>query len=268
MSTGGSAGRPAWAAGAAFVLALGLSLAPGCHPAPPPPRVPVPADDGRAHLRERDEMRPLPAPAYDDPSVAPPFDDPPLVSHRPPEQRAFVDGYRAAGSPRMTLFVAAQEGGGPNVAAIDFDAVETIMSDWLASNGQVTVVAPTVARRRLNDAQARSDLAEQLGADVVIYVRAAPTPASTDGQDLRLVAQAINTRGGESIGRAVVDVPPPLNKGQINDYTRFLARKLMDDMTQTWMAPPPPDHDAGLPPASTTDPVAPNASPSTQPENR
>ena len=138
----------------------------------------------------------------------------------------------------MTLFVAAQEGGGPNIGTIDFDAVETIMSDWLAANGQVTVIAPTVTRRRLNDAQARSDIAQQLGADVVIYVRAAPTPTSTDAKDLRLVAQAINTRGGESIGRAVVDVPPPLNKGQINDYTRFLARKLMDDMSQSWSAAP------------------------------
>jgi hypothetical protein len=215
-----------------------LALSLGCQPAPPPPRVPVPTDDQRATLREREEMRPLPPPAYEDPSLAPPFADVPIVSQRPPEQRAFVDAYRAAGSPRMTLFVAAQEGGGPGVAAIDFDAVETIMSDWLASNGQVTVVAPTVARRRLNDAQARSDLAQQLGADVVIYVRAAPTPTSTDSKDLRLVAQAINARGGESIGRAVVDVPPPLDKAQINDYTRFLARKLMDDMVQTWNAAP------------------------------
>ena len=238
MRTARAAAKPATVAWIATVATLALSL--GCQPAPPPPRVPVPSDQERGGaLREREEMRPLPAPSYDDPSVAPPFDDAPIVAQRPPEQRAFVDAYRAAGSPRMTLFVAAQEGGGPGVAAIDFDAVETIMSDWLASNGQVTVVAPTVARRRFNDAQARTDLAQQLGADVVVYVRAAPTPASTDGKDLRLVAQAINTRGGESIGRAVVDVPPPLNKGQINDYTRFLARKLMDDMAQSWHASPP-----------------------------
>jgi len=60
---------------------------------------------------------------------------------------------------------------------------------------------------------------------------------------MRLLAEALNTRGGQLIGRAVVDVPSPLKKTTINKYTRFVARKLMDDMTATWnntpLAPAP-----------------------------
>jgi hypothetical protein len=32
----------------------------------------------------------------------------------------------------------------------------------------------------------------------------------------------------------MVEVPPPLDKRQLNKYTRFLARKLMDGMTGSW----------------------------------
>jgi len=217
---------------------IALALAPGCQPAPPPPRVPVPSDDRGATVREREAMRPLPPPnSYDEPNVAPPFDDVPLVAQRPPEQRAFVEAYRNVGAPRIGVFVVGQEGDS-GAAAIDYEAVETIMSDWLACDGQVSLLAPSFAMRRLSESEDRTSLA-QLGADVAVSVRAASTPSSRDGKSLRLVAQAVNTRGGDSIGRAVVDVPPPLEKGQINDYTRFLARKLMDDMSQTWRAAPP-----------------------------
>lgn len=218
---------------------VGFSGAWGCHPspAPPPPRVPVPAQtDLQNSRRESDDMRPLPPPSYEDASAQPPFADPPLVSQRPPEQRAFVDAYRRAGSPRITLFVSGMEAG--DATSIDFDAVETIMTDWIACNGQVTLIAPTIGRRRLSNPQTREDLAQQLGADIVIYVQAASTRQSSDGKDLRIVAQAINTKGGEQIGRAVVDVPPKLDKPQINDYTRYLSRKLMDDMTESWTAAP------------------------------
>jgi hypothetical protein len=136
-----------------------------------------------------------------------------------------------------------------NARAIDYEAIETIMTDWIASNGQVTVISPVMARQRLSDEQVRelqegrpqalSELARQLDADVLIQVQARPTRQTRDGLEVRILAEAINTRGGESIGRAVVDVPPPLEKTQINDYTRYLARKLMDDMSETWRAAPP-----------------------------
>jgi hypothetical protein len=78
------------------------------------------------------------------------------------------------------------------------------------------------------------ELVEQLQADVLIQVQARPTRQTRYGLEVRLIAEALNTRGGQSIGRAVVDIPPPLEKTTINKYTRFVARKLMDDMTGTW----------------------------------
>jgi pyruvate/2-oxoglutarate dehydrogenase complex dihydrolipoamide acyltransferase (E2) component len=86
--------------------------------------------------------------------------------------------------------------------------------------------------------------------------------------EFRIVAEAINTKGGESLARAVVDVPPPLEKTTINKYTRFLSRKLMDGMMSAWLVPasaqqqeqpaPPP---AAQAPAQPPPPVAPQSAP-------
>jgi hypothetical protein len=260
---------------------------------PPPPRVPVPAQDRaeRARVYERDEVKPLPPPQEPRADVGPPFVDAPIVSQRPPELRAFVDAYRGVGSPRITLFVnrtlegniVPVNGTDPDVRAevrrrsskdgdyrgtaevylrrgqydevdaksLDYAAIETIMTDWLAANGQVTIISPTMARQRLSDQQVKelqdgrptalSEVARQLDADILIQVQAHPTKQTSDGLQVRIIAEAMNTKGGQSIGRAVVDVPPPLEKTTINRSTRFLARKLMDDMIQTWSAPPPAD---------------------------
>jgi len=65
-----------------------------------------------------------------------------------------------------------------------------------------------------------------------------------------------------------VDIAPPLDKPQINTYTRYVARKLMDDMIGAWSnmqpasaapavnpapgsVPPVPPAPQGAPPAST-----------------
>jgi hypothetical protein len=248
----------------------------GCRDnSPPPARAPVPPPDRyeRSRVMERDEMRPLP-PTDQYADELPPYVDTPIVSQRPPEQRAFVESYRAVGSPRVILFVnrtlegniVPVSGEEPirdfqgylrrgqydelDAKAIDYYAIETILTDWLASNGQVTIISPTMARQRLSDQQVRelqdgrpqvlSEVAQQLDADVLIQVQAHPTKQTSDGLQVRIIAEAINTRGGQSIGRAVVDVPPPMEKTTINRSTRFLARKLMDDMIQTWSASPPP----------------------------
>jgi hypothetical protein len=135
--------------------------------------------------------------------------------------------------------------------SLDYEAIENIMTDWIACQGQVTVISPTLARQRLTDEQVRelqsgrpqmlSEIAQQLGADVLIQVQAHPTRQTEQGLEVRLVAEAMNTKGGQSLARATVDMDPPLTKTQINKYTRFLARKLMQDMTGTWGAPPPPE---------------------------
>jgi hypothetical protein len=132
---------------------------------------------------------------------------------------------------------------------IDYQAMEHIMSDWLAANGHIELVAPTMARGRLTDEQIQelesgrprmmSEIARELDSDVLVQVQARPTAQTPAGLELRVIAEAISLQGGQSIGRAVVDIPPPLDKLQMNRYTRFLARKLMDDMTGTWLAAGP-----------------------------
>lgn len=157
--------------------------------------------------------------------------------------------------------------------SLDYQAVETIMTDWIRSNGAVTVISPTMARGRLSDEQIKdlqsgrpqstAEIARQLDADILIQVQAHPTRQTPQGVEVRMVAEAISLHGGQSIGQAVVDVPPPLDKMQINKYTRYLAAKLMDDMTQTWLnAPPPPSPEPaaaapGASPAPSTQPAAP-----------
>ena len=157
---------------------------------------------------------------------------------------------------------------------IDYDAVETIMTDWLAAGGRVTVISPDLTRQRLTDEQVKelaagrpkmlSEVARELDADVLIQVQAKATRQTPEGITLRIVAEAINTRGGESIARAVVDLPPPLDKQQINEYTRFLARKLMNGMTGSWeeLAANPR---ADRPQSDGPGPTSPGSGPATQP---
>jgi hypothetical protein len=140
--------------------------------------------------------------------------------------------------------------------ALDYTAIENTLADWLRARGQVRQVAPMLARQKLTAQQIKdlqdgkpqvlAEVAEQLSADVLVHVTARPTRQTRQGLEVRIIAEAMNTRGGQSLASAFVDVPPPLEKTQINKYTRFLARKLMDGMTGTW--------DAGGPA-----PVAPNA---------
>lgn len=134
--------------------------------------------------------------------------------------------------------------------ALDYLAVENILTDWLASNGQVIVISPVMARQKLTPEQVKDlesgrpqvlgEIAQQLGVDVLVQAQARPTRQSFEGLHVRLIAEALNIKGGDSIARAVVDIPPPLDKPQINTYTRYVARKLMDDMTGAWSNAPAP----------------------------
>ena len=133
-----------------------------------------------------------------------------------------------------------------NAGEIDYGTMETILTDWLAAGGRVEIVSPLMARQRLTDQQVRgleegraqsmSDAARQLDADILVQVQARPTRQTPRGAAMRMIAEAINVRGGQSIGRGVVDVPPPLDKPQLDRYTRHLARRLMDSMTGSWRA--------------------------------
>jgi len=238
---------------------LGLGLLAGCQSdyAPPPAPARVPGQYERRMTTDW-QAKPLPGPSRDD-LPPPPFADEPLVSQEAPETPRFVGAYQKVGQPRILVWVmhAAGEGFYDEAAArsIDYDAIETILTDWLSAGGKVAVIAPEAARQALSPQQAQDlntghavngqEIADRLRADVLVLIKAQPTRQSGQGPAVRLVADASNLKGGESIGRAVVDVPPPLDKPQINTYTRFLARKLMSDMTGSWIsfgapeAPPP-----------------------------
>jgi hypothetical protein len=130
--------------------------------------------------------------------------------------------------------------------SIDYEAIENLLTDWLAADGRVEVLSPMVAHRRLTEPQVKDlqegrpqaldGVARQLDNDILVQVQARPTVQTRNGLQVRLVAEAINVRGGQSIARAVVEVPPPLDKLQLNKYTRFLARRLMDGLGNSWRA--------------------------------
>ena len=247
--------------GLAF-LGLATTVTIGCadHPSVTPvERYPVPsARNPDAPRLESDRPKPLPDQSQywlSEGPPPPPFDDVPLVTQRTPEQGRFEQAYRGVGKPRITLFVnrtlegeivSANE---EEARAIDYEAMENILTDFLACQGSVEIMSPTMARQKLNDEQLKNlqsgaprvlrEIAQQLDADILVQVSARPTRQSQNGPGVRLVGEALNVKGGQQIGRAVVDIPPPLEKTTLNKYTRFVARKLMTDMTQAWMAVEP-----------------------------
>jgi len=263
------------------LLGLSLFTLTGCFDSTPPPaRTQVPPVGAPAAYHVEPE-RPLPPEAVaqlQGPGM--PYEDEPLVVQETPEQPRFVAAYNAVGRPRIAVFVnrgleGDAKGDGEAEAAIrrvDYDAVETILTDWLNCGGQVAIMSPSVVRQKLTAEQEKElsaksvvprQIAQTLDADVLVYVKLYATRQARDQAQIRLVAEALNIRDGQSIGRGVVDVPPPLDKITINRYTRFVARKLMDNMIGTWQAPPA---GAGMPqpqPAATPAPVP--AVPQTQP---
>jgi hypothetical protein len=245
----------------AVALSAGVLLGSfGCRDnTPPPPRVPVPQAYSDRPRHEHERMKPLPPQGGEIPE--PPFEDRPLVNQRPPEQAAFVNAYNAVGRPRLAVLVTR------SLKGLDAQAIENTLSDWMSSNGQVTLLSPTSARSRLSEDQIKGvqdtnakslgEVADQLGVDVVIRVEAEPTDQYPQADRIRLVSEALNTKDAISLGHAFVDMPIPVQKPQINEYTRYLARKLMDDMSSTWMSPVPASATPAAPRSTTSGAVPP-----------
>lgn len=192
----------------------------GCT-SPSPRRVNVPppgqgADYGR--VVQHEPMKPLPAESKRQP-LPTGVEDRPLVSQRPPEQKSYVAAYEKVGRP--VLLVRVQNA---SDAPVDATAIATLMTDLLAADGQATVLSPM-----LNTSSGPN-------ADVTIEVRVEAIRRGEEraATEARMAADARNARGGESLGRAVVDVPLPLEKRPLQESTRYVARKLMDDLTQSW----------------------------------
>jgi hypothetical protein len=290
----------------ALVVAA-LALTAGCQESHgPPPRVDVPQRPGEGVRHERDEIKPLPGQGpRSEANVPAPFDDVPLVTQSPPEQKAYLRAYNDVGRPRLVIAVnrgvipevdssrqpAPADGGngsskGNGVAdnsgahavplrSIDTEAVESILTDWLAADGQVDIISPLVQGRTLTEAQRirlregpGDAIARDLGGDVLVQVEGRITEQAGQDLQLRMVARALNVGDGRSLARAVVDVPAPLDKPKINRYTRFMARKLMDGMILSWQrmakdGPPPAatNHPGPAPASPTTPPGAPIPAP-------
>ncbi|GIW76765.1 MAG: hypothetical protein KatS3mg104_1828 [Phycisphaerae bacterium] len=249
-----------------WVGGLGMVLSGvGCRDTtPPPPYSSIPPTGTYTTLRGT-TPKPLPTPD-ESRDYRPMFQDTPLVTQVPPEQPEFVSAYQSVGRPRIALFVNRTYGGeasvppttppeqarqqvGPGAvelpppARIDYDAMENILTDWFAAGGKVTLVSAKLSESQIRatakgDYEPLKELSDKQKVDVLIFVRASETRQSPQGVAVRLVAEAVNTAGGESIGRVVVDSPPFLEKRVINEYTRFMARKLMKDMTDTWQNAP------------------------------
>jgi hypothetical protein len=277
----------------------------GCMMSPSAPRgmVPPPDAQGTATAPPQhtvDAPKPMPQDTDAAQLPPPPFQDPPLISQPPPEQAEFLDAYNKVGKPRITIFVnrslegtemPANPGADTNnseylqkgqydegyAKSLDYEAIEDELADWIGCDGQVTIVSPTMARQKLTDAQVKdlqsgrpqvlAELAQELNTDILIQVQAHPTKQYRDSLHVRIIAEAINTKGGESLARAIDDAPLPLDKPGINKYTRFLARKLMADITSSWLLPPSangPAGDATQPPPPEAPPPA-SAPPTQQP---
>jgi hypothetical protein len=250
----------------------------GCRDASPETQrvsTPAPGQD-TTRTTDYDRAKPLPGAEETGVSGPTPFHDAPLVVDTPPEAKAFVDVYRQVGKPRMVIFVNRGLDGqilpvvdpGKYTTAnetylrpgqydeakakqIDYEMMEVLLADWMSADNKVAIISPTTVHRQLTEQeqrdlqagkpQALTDVGKRLDADVLIQVQAKPTRQTLDGGlELRVIAEAINIKGGESLARAAVDVQPPLDKVQTNRYMRFLARKLMDGMTTTWSAPSAP----------------------------
>jgi len=252
-----------------------LAALAGCRDnSPEVQRVPTPAPGRDTERTHYDRPKPLPDDAHDGPRGLAPFTDEPLVVDIPAEAKAFVDMYKQVGKPRLVVFVNRgldgqilpvtdagryttskdvylRPGQYDEVRAkqIDYEMMELLLSDWMSADNQVTIISPRTVHRQLTDQEqkdlqagnprALNDVGRRLDADVLIQVQAKPTRQTLEGLEVRVIAEAINIKGGESLARAAVDVQPPLDKVQANKYTRFLARKLMDGMTSSWSTPAP-----------------------------
>ncbi|MDB5297600.1 MAG: hypothetical protein JWO31_3583 [Phycisphaerales bacterium] len=288
-------------------LAGGCATSEGPRQRPGPRMLPESRVDRAAPTLEF--AKPLPGPESAEPPP-PPFYDAPLVNQRPPEQRAFVDAYNAVRRPRLAVFVnrtlageaepvdavgeppvdrydregrrspptpAVRPGTYDEAQAkrIDYATIETVLTQWLAADGQTTIASPSAVRERLTADEVRKlqegrtrelgDLVKNLSADVLVYVQAQPTRQTEQGLEIRLNAEAINIQGGEQIARATVLMPPPLDTEKVNRFTRFVGRKLMSDMTMSWSGPGP-DRDASPPAAGPGQPPPPASQPAPAPQ--
>jgi hypothetical protein len=168
-----------------------------------------------------------------------------------------------------------------DLQALDYAEMESLLTDWLHANGQVTLIAPDFLRSHLSDQQVKdlqsgkpeglAGVAQASQADVLVQIQAHPT--RREGQlAVLLMAEAVNVRGGESIAHASVEMPTPIDRYKLNNYTRYLSRLLVHRMIGTWTGAPaeatpaaPATPGAAVTPSTPETPAAPATVPTRLP---
>jgi hypothetical protein len=125
--------------------------------------------------------------------------------------------------------------------------IEASIVQYFDNSGKVRVQDSESARAKLTreqvlrlengDPAANTLLATELQADVLIRVTAKPTLQSSGGPAIRLLAKAVSTTDARNLGTATVDMPLPMSKPNINEYTRYLSGQLMGQMALKWAQP-------------------------------
>jgi len=156
---------------------------------------------------------------------------------------------------------------------LDYTQIESITTDWLHAGGKVTVLSPGWIRGRLTADQAKDlqdgkmsalQALQDASADILVQIQS--HAARRQGQlVLLVVAEAINVKGGESLGRVSLELPTPLDRYEINNATRYMVRKLMQDMIGSWSAGPSTTPPGTAPPPMPQQPPAPTPAPAPLP---
>lgn len=127
----------------------------------------------------------------------------------------------------------------------DYEMIELSMVDYMDANGKVYVKDSEAARAKLDrekilriensDPAAIRLLNTELQTDILIQIKATPTKQSQWGDKaVRLNAKATSVTDGRYLGAAFVDMPVPMTKTNINVFTRYLAGKMMEQLTTKW----------------------------------
>lgn len=129
--------------------------------------------------------------------------------------------------------------------AIDYEMMVTALVDFLECDGEVNIIdtdmvesvvdRETALRADRNDRQALALVKTKLNADVLI-IETVQT-SSQAGISTRMVCKAVRTDDARVIGRAYVDLRQALTKRNLRTFSRYLAFRLMEDMTKRWKKP-------------------------------
>jgi hypothetical protein len=133
-------------------------------------------------------------------------------------------------------------------SADDYEMIEASLVKYFNDSGRVQIQDSDAARAKMDRAQvlrlengdpaAARLLGVELKQDILIRVTAKPTRHSSGGPAVRLIAKAVGTADARNLGTAMVDMPLPMSKTNINVFTRYIAEGLMGDMAKKWLIDP------------------------------